>query len=95
MNTKCIGMVVVPQSLRLTLFDNFHAGHSGGHMETHKTLFCLRIRFYWPFMWEDVNIWISRCAHRVAYNVWRTRQSELYFTWPTTAPFWIMHVDLW
>ena len=38
---------------------------------------------------------MKRCAHCVAYDVWRSRASELHFSWPVTVPFWIMHVDLW
>ena len=46
-------------------------------------------------MREDIKNWVRMCAHCIAYNAWRTRQSELYFSWPITVPFWIMHVDLW
>ena len=45
-------------------------------------------------MREDIKEWVKRCAHCIAYNAWRTRLSEVYFSWPITVPFWIMHVDL-
>ena len=34
-------------------------------------------------------------AHICAYDIWRNRKSDLYFSWPVTTPFYIMHVDLW
>ena len=35
------------------------------------------------------------CAHCISYNIWRTKISELHFSWTITVLFWIMHVDLW
>ena len=35
------------------------------------------------------------CEHCNSYNIWKTRKSELYFLWPVTSPFYIMHVDIW
>ena len=60
-----------------------------------KTLFRIRLRFFWPTMREEVKTWVKGCAHCISYNVWRSRMSELHFSWPITVPFWIMHVDLW
>ena len=64
-------------------------------MGYYKTLFRLRLRFFWPTMREEIKEWVKRCAHCVAYDVWRSRASELNFSWPVTVPFWIMHIDLW
>lgn len=38
---------------------------------------------------------LKACAHCQAYDRWKTRHSEVYFSWPVTCPFYIMHVDLW
>ena len=46
-------------------------------------------------MREYINKWVAKCAHCVAYHIWRNRKSELYFSWPITSPFWIIHIDLW
>ena len=64
-------------------------------MGTYKTLFRLRMRFFWTNMREDIKQWEAKCAHCVSYNVWRNRKSEMHFSWPITVPFWIMHVNLW
>ena len=38
---------------------------------------------------------MKNCAHCCAYDVCRNRKSELYFSWPVTTLFYIMHIDLW
>ena len=51
--------------------------------------------FFWPDIRKDIKLWVKKCAHCCAYDIWRNRKSELYFSWPVTTPFHIMHVDLW
>ena len=94
-HVKYIGLIIVPLSLRRVIFSHYHAGPSGGHMGEYKTLFRIRMRFYWPGMRKDIKLWVKICGQCVAYNTWRNRKSEMYFSWPITTPFYIMHVDLW
>ena len=95
MNEKYLTLMVVPENLRKILFDHYHAGPSAGHMGEYKTLYRMRMRFFWPGLRNDIKKWVKGCANCVAYNVWRNRKSETHFSWPVTVPFWIMHVDLW
>ena len=94
-NHRCIGLIIVPEGLRRKLFNHYHAGPSGGHMGEYKTLYRMRNRFFWPSIRENIKQWVAGCAHCLSYNSWRSRRSELHFTWPVTVPFWIIHVDLW
>ena len=64
-------------------------------MGTYKTLFKTRMRLFWTRIREYIKTWVARCAHCVSYNVWRTRKSEMHFSWPITVSFWVMNVDLW
>ena len=64
-------------------------------MGEYKTLFRIRMRFYWPGMRKDIKLWVKMCGQCLAYDTWRNRKSEMYFSWPITTPFYIMHVDLW
>ena len=93
--TRYVGLIIVPSALRRKIFSHYHAGPSAGHMGEYKTLFRMRLRFFWPGLRKDVKEWIKGCAHCNSYNIWKTRKSELYFSWPVTSPFYIMHVDLW
>ena len=77
---KYIGLIIVSLSLRRIIFSHYHAGPSGGHMGEYKTLFRIRTRFYWPGVRKDIKLWIKICAHCVAYDIWRNRKSELYFS---------------
>lgn len=95
MNMKYVTLLIVPENIRKQLFAHYHAGPSAGHMGEYKTLYRMRMRFFWPGLRNDVKTWVKGCANCVAYNVWRNRKSETHFSWPVTVPFWIMHVDLW
>ena len=94
-NKKYIALIVVPQELRQRIFDHFHSGPSGAHMGEYKTLFRIRLRFFWPGLRQDIKGMIKSCAHCNAYDHWKSRRNELYFSWPITTPFYIMHLDLW
>ena len=45
MADRCLGLIVIPVTLRRKLFAHYHSGPSGGHMGTYKTLFSLQMRF--------------------------------------------------
>jgi len=92
---KYVTLLIVPENLRKPIFSHYHNGPSAGHMGEYKTLYRMRMRFFWPGLRNDVKKWVKGCANCVAYNVWRNRKSETHFSWPITVPFWIMHVDLW
>ena len=42
-----------------------------------------------------ITIWMKGCVNCVAYDVWRTRKSDIHFSWSVITPFYIMYVDLW
>lgn len=94
-NQRHIMLIIVPVALRRKMFSHYHAGPSGGHMGEYKTLYRIRLRFFWPRLWEGIKEWIKKCAHCIAYNVWRNRRQELNFSWSITIPFYIMHLDIW
>ena len=94
-NQRNIMLIIVPTPLRRKMFSHYHAGPSGGHMGEYKTLYRIRLRFFWPRLREDIKEWIRKCAHCIAYNVWRNRRQEMHFSWPVTIPFYIMHLDIW
>ena len=52
MVNKLLSLIIVPDTLRRTLFDHYHSGPSGGHMGEYKTLYRLRMRFFWPNLRE-------------------------------------------
>ena len=64
-------------------------------MGEYRTLFIIRMCFYWTGVCKDIKLWLKYCARCVAYNIWRDKKSEFYFSWPITTPFYIMHVEVW
>ena len=47
-NEKYVALTIVPPSLCQSIFDHFHSGPTGAHMGEYKTLFRIRMRFFWP-----------------------------------------------
>ena len=94
-NSNYPELIVVPQSLLKRIFSHYHYGQTGGLMGEYKTLYRMRSRFYWPNIRDDIKTWVQSCDHCTTYNVWRNRKRYLYFSWPITTPFWIMHIDIW
>ena len=89
-NQRHVILIIVPRSLQQQIFSHFHAGPGGGHMRDR-----IRLRFFWPKLRENIKEWVKNCGHCVSYNIWRNRRQELYFSWPVTIPFYMMHLDMW
>ena len=77
---KWVGLILVPTDLRQVIFSHFYAGPSGGNMGEYKTLFRIRMRFFWPGICKDIEVWVNNCAYCCAYDVWRNRKSEMYLS---------------
>ena len=88
-------LIIVPSSLRRLIFNVFHGSPIGGHFGIYKTLFRIRMRFFWPRCRQDVVDWIKECAHCILTDKSVRRHSEVIFSWPVTAPMFVLHCDLW
>jgi len=75
MNMKYVTLLIVPENLRKPIFSHYHAGPSAGHMGKCKTLYRMRMQFFWPGLRNDVKKWVKGFTNCVAYNVRRNRKS--------------------
>ena len=57
-DVKYVGLIIVPEDLRRVIFSHYHAGPSGGRMGEFKTLFRIRMRFFWPGIRKDIKLLI-------------------------------------
>jgi hypothetical protein len=73
-------LIIVPSSLRRLVFNVFHGSPIGGHFGVYKTLFRIRMRFFWPRCRQDVIDWIKECAHCVLTDKSVRRHSEVLFS---------------
>ena len=73
-NHRYISLTVFPQSLRRIASIHVHAGPSGGRIGGYKTLYRMRLQFFWPKLRDNVKQWVKCCERCVSYNVWRTRK---------------------
>ena len=58
-NHRYAMLIIVPMSLRRKLFSHYHASPSNGHMGEYKTLYKIRLRFFWPKLREDIKQWVK------------------------------------
>ena len=84
LDKRFIGLIAVPTGLRRLICSHYHCGPSGGHMGEYKTLFRIRMRFYWPGIRNDVKLWVKNCTHCTAYDVWRNRKISILVQETTT-----------
>ena len=94
-NHRYVMLIILLFTLRLQFFIHYHAGSSGDHMGEYKTLYKMRLRFFWTKLRKDIKQWAKNFGHCVAYNVWFNRRQELHFSWHVTIPFYSMHLDIW
>ena len=84
---------LVPFSLRNAIFIAFHANPIGGHLNYFRTFKNIRLRFYWPGMFQYIKDLCSKCPACALANRHRSRAKELVYGFPITAPFFVIHAD--
>ena len=72
-----------------------HGSPTSGHLSMFKTLSQTKSWFIWPCCTSDIKLWVTTCSHCITVQSSGRVSSELCFSWPITAPFSIVHVDLW
>ena len=53
--------LVVPSTLRDTIFQQLHSSHTGGHLGTRRSVAKIRDRFFWPRSKADIERWCREC----------------------------------
>ena len=94
-NHQYVSLIILPQSMRISIFSHLLAWPSRDHVGRYKTLYIMRIWFFWTKLREDIKKWVKVCVKCVSYNVWRTRKQWLHFSWLVTILFYIIHLNIW
>jgi hypothetical protein len=76
-HTYLLLLVIVPTSLRQSMFTAYHTSPVCGHMGRYKTLFCLRQRFLWPSMRKFVQDLVDAFHHCALTNSRKYNKSEI------------------
>ena len=92
---RSLALLIVPSSLRSTVFSAYHAAPTTGHMDVYKTLHRLRLRFFWPTMSSFVRQAIKRCPHCILANSTQSDAASLMYSFPMSEPFYLLFADLW
>lgn len=92
---RFLTLIVVPTSLRRTVFVAYHASGAGAHMGGWKTMPIIRMRFYWPHMRKMILDWVNMCTACIPARSQVRTSSGLVHSWPVTTPFSIISVDIW
>ena len=86
--------LIVPVKFRQELFQQAHAGMSGGHLGLQKTETQLQRRMYWPTWRTDAKLWIKWCHPCAQFHRGSPpRQAELN-PFPASYPFEVMSMDI-
>ena len=54
-----ISRIIIPQPLRRIIFTLIHTSPSFGHMDEHKILYRIRLRFFLPRLRSNIAEWIK------------------------------------
>ena len=73
-NHQYVVLIIVPQSLRRSVFSHFHSGPSGGHMGEYKSPYKKQPQLFFYKLRDNVKKWVKGCSHCVSYNILRTRK---------------------
>ncbi len=63
-----VNRIVVPQHLRLWVFNLYHDSAFAGHRGSETTLYNISFRFLWPFLRRDVAQYCMSCAKCQLHN---------------------------
>jgi hypothetical protein len=86
-------LTIVPKEFYNVLFVAFHTNPPGGHLNSYRTLHCLRLCYYWPGMFSYIKRVCSACPGCALANPTRGKLSKLVYNFPIEAPFKVLHVD--
>ena len=86
-------LTLVPREFYSIIFTAFHANAIGGHFNAYRTLHRIRMRFFWPGMFQYIRKMCRACPGCALKNPTQQRSSELIYNFPIESPFQVLHVD--
>ena len=85
---------IVPAELQNIIFIAFHSNPIGGHFSVYHTLHKIRLRYYWPGMYQYIKKMIEACPGCRMTNATIKRFSELVYSFPVDEPMKVVHADV-
>jgi hypothetical protein len=85
---------IVPQQLQNIIFLAFHSNPVGGHFSTYYTFHRIRLRFFWPKMYNYIRQMCRLCAACSLSNSNHQHSKELLYSFPIDAPFKLVVADI-
>ena len=85
---------IVPEALWNIIFLAFHANPIGGHFSVYYTFHRIRLRFFWPKMYNYIKTLCRMCAACGLANSTQKRSKELVYSFPVDAPFKLVICDI-
>ena len=85
---------IVPRDLRNVIFIAFHSNPIGGHFNSYRTYSRMRLRYFWPGMYQYCCKMCAACPACALANGTVRRSRELLYSFPIDAPFKVLHVDI-
>ena len=92
-NYVCLN--VVPISLGRIISDAMHASPAADHMGEYKTLYHIKLCFFWPRMRSNIKTLAKQYPHGMLTYTSRRRGQYVMFSWHVSSLFTILYTDLW
>ena len=93
-DAKCVKLRIVPKSLRNVVFVAFHTNPIGGHLDAFRTYSRMRLRFFFPGMFQYCKTMCQACPGCNMANRTVQRLSDLVYSFPIEAPMLVLYVDI-
>jgi hypothetical protein len=85
---------IVPEQLWNVIFLAFHSNPIGGHFSVYYTFHRIRLRFFWPRMYQYIRQMCKLCAACSLSNSTHQKSKELLYSFPIDAPFKLVVADI-
>ena len=85
--------LAVPANLRFDILKAFHDDPMGGHLGHEKTYDKIRVHYYWPTMYKDIQHWVRSCVDCQMRKTPRNRKKAPLLPIPVEGAFDRLAVD--
>ena len=93
-DAKYVKLQIVPKSHRNIVFIAFHSNPIGGHLDAFRTFARMRLRFFFPGMFQYCKAMCKACLGCSLANATKRRSADLIYSFLIQAPMLVLHFNI-